>query len=1216
MTRKNSLSLVFVAIVVVMIAMPMHVTYAADNSTESLRTSRIVAQINEQQLVTLGGHVVPWATSGNDTGVAPDGMTLDGMLLMLKRSDAQEAALRTLLAEQQNSKSANYHKWLTPAEFGARFGLSDSDLAKVTAWLTVHGFTVGEVSKAGNVIRFSGTNAQLFAAFHTRMHLYKVAGEIHYANASNPSIPAALAPVIAGFASLNDKEPKPLHTTPQLVTRKIGSKLWQPVNSGESPTNLEKGIHAQFEGTLGSAEYHLLGPSDFATIYNVLPLWGAGYDGTGQTIAIVSPTDINPKDVDTFRATFGLPATKLNIIYTGTNPGIRSSYEDEADLDVEWAGAVAKNATIDLVVGSSSSATSGLILAMEYIVDNNLSPIMSISYGECELALESSGNAFIAELYKQAASQGITVLVAAGDAGSAACDQGEIYASYGLDVSGYASTPYNVAVGGTDFSVNFSSASTYWSSSSADTTLLSAKSYIPETPWNNSCASPEVLAAAQTYTDWSADTTPELLCNDSTAQADFLDVVGGGGGVSNCTSTTSTDVTECSGGYAQPSWQSGVLGVPSDSLRHLPDVSLFSGSGMWESAYVYCESDRTPDGACNVNNTDLEYMVAGGTSFATPALAGIVSIINQKSGSQQGNINYTLYNLAATQFNDTDKLAACKSNVANTTSNSCTFYDITDGSNAEPCLAGSADAPPNGVCTVSNSSDSYGILSGYSSGTGYDMATGLGSINAYNLLSNWPGSLASTTTALNLTTGSTLAYGVPLGGTVTVTPASGAGTPTGTITLLYKNAAGTSYGTESSADLTNGSGTVTTDTMPVGSYSLYARYAGDATYSASASSTTAVTISQAATSVALTSNRTTVAENESAHLVATVKSSSLGENPTGTIVFTNTTTGATVGTVGVSAITDATTGYSYSQAILSLGGTGLVQGSNIITATYSGDTNYTGSTGATSSINYTGGFSMTVSSSSLTLSPGATSGNTVGITLTPSAGTTLSASSVAFSCPSTLPNGVTCSFSTPVANGSGGVTSTLTIGLSSPLAQVIPMRMNSRHSGFCVDLAIMAFGGVFLVAFRKKYAGIVMCLILVPLLAFNIGCGGGGNRKTGPQTTITVLQSSSSTPALNSAVTLKAMTFSSEATGTVSFFDGTTLLGSAVLKKGTASLTTSSLAIGTRTLTATYAGDANYAASTSAAISVDVTLTTAITAQALDVTTGNLGQQNISLTVK
>jgi subtilase family serine protease len=435
----------------------------------------ITQAVDESQLTVLKGNTHPLARPQFDAGAAPGSLPMQRMLLVLKRSPEQESALRKLIDDQQDKASPDYHKWLTPEGFGKQYGPSDSDVQSVTAWLQSHGFQVASTSKGRTVIEFSGTASQVTEAFHAAIHKYVVNGEEHWANASDPSIPAALAPAVRGVLTLHNF-PRHPHST----------VLGTPVRStprGTGPLPLFTFTPPK------QATYYGLGPTDFATIYNVLPLWNAGIDGTGQTIAIVGETNIHLSDIEAFRSLFGLPAKDPTIILNGPDPGVAGD-EPEAVLDVSWSGAVAKNATIDLVVSASTETALGVDLSALYIVDNNVAPVMSESYGECEAVLGNSGNAFYNALWQQAAAQGITVLISAGDSGSAVCDDfnSEAAASKGLAVSGFASTPYNVAVGGTDFDQTAATAPTYWNATNNATTGASAKSYIPETTWNDSCA--------------------------------------------------------------------------------------------------------------------------------------------------------------------------------------------------------------------------------------------------------------------------------------------------------------------------------------------------------------------------------------------------------------------------------------------------------------------------------------------------------------------------------------------------------------------------------------------------------------------------------------------------------------------------------------------------------------------------------------------------------
>ena len=773
--------------------------------------ARITQPVDMENLVTLRGNTHPLARPEYDQGAAPDSLPTERMLLVLRRSAEQEAALRKLLDEQQIKSSPNYHMWLTPEQFGQQFGPADADIQAVTGWLTSQGFQVSHVAAGRTVIEFSGTAGQVREAFHTEIHKFVVKGEEHWANASDPQIPAALTPVVAGFASLNNFPKRPM-------VRRLGTF------SKSKATGV---VRPLFTFPYETGYLLAVGPTDFATVYNITPLWNAGIDGTGQTIAIISDTNINIQDVVDFRNMFGLPANVPQIILNGPDPGINSD-ETEADLDVEWAGAVGRGATVDLVVSEGTETTYGVDLSALYIIDNNLAPIMSESYGACEAALGNSGNAFYSTLWEQGAAQGITILVATGDNGSAGCDDyastGVPAAQYGLAVTGNASTPFNVAVGGTDFN-DVSSASLYWNTTNGSG-QSSAKSYIPEMTWNDSCAN-----------------TGSLTGCASGVASDGTDLVAGSGGQSNCVTQSST---ACTGAYGKPSWQTGT-GVPNDSARDIPDVSLFAGDGYVSgSFYVICEMDANTESggsasSCDLNAPYLDFLGVGGTSAAAQAFAGIMALVNQKTGQRQGNANYVLYKLAA----GTGASCASTAVMAPTASgSSCIFYDVQVGNNSVACDAGSLN------CGNTNGAPgTYGILV-YTSGTttipawlaappqpaGYDLATGLGTVNAANLVNKWT-SVSFTPSSTTLTISpTTITHGQPVNLTVNVTPASA----TGDVSLIggpNNSNLGIGFLT-----LTNGTITSPTILLPGGTYGVTAHYAGNGTYGASDSTPVQVTV--------------------------------------------------------------------------------------------------------------------------------------------------------------------------------------------------------------------------------------------------------------------------------------------------------------------------------------------------------------------------------------
>jgi len=669
--------------------------------------ARIVDGIDETRLVAVAAGVHPLAQARYDKGAVPDDMALEHMYVQLRRGPEQEKALDALLERIQDPADASYHQWLTADALGTSFGPSQADVGTVVAWLGGHGLKVNLVHKSGLTIDVSGTAAQVREAFHTEIHYYDVKGVRHIANASVPQIPAALAPVLVGVVSLHDFMPKPL--------LKRHSAFTFPCTG--------------CPGGFANAPQYDEGPADFATIYNTWPLLKLPTPITGKGITVVplEDTDINPADVASFRKAFGLSlfSGTFEIVHPGTgcsDPGLNGA-EGEAALDAEWGGGVAPDAHVLLASCADTATNFGAFIAAQNLLDTATPPdIMSLSYLQCEASIGPgpSGNGFVEALWQQAAVEGVSVFVAAGDNAAAGCDDFDTaaYAVGGIAANGLASTPYNVATGGTDFlDTAEGTNSTYWSNT--DTWFLgSAKSYIPEMPWNDSCAS-SVLYTYIGYTSGLA------FCNSATG-AGFLDIVGGSGAPSFV--------------YAKPSWQRGVSGVPNDGRRDLPDVSLFASNGFWSHAIVFCMSDANQGGSpCDYSvPVDVLYNSAGGTSFTAPQFASIQALIDQKAGGRQGNPNPTLYKLAKAEYSSAGGIKACNSSLGTGGSSSCIFHDVTAGNNDVPCY-GTAN------CYGSTAAD-YGVLStsdyklevAYPTTAGWDFATGLGSVNVANLVKAWP----------------------------------------------------------------------------------------------------------------------------------------------------------------------------------------------------------------------------------------------------------------------------------------------------------------------------------------------------------------------------------------------------------------------------------------------------------------------------------------------
>src|SRR6266404_7624977 len=627
-------------------------TTAAQSGAEQKNrvAARVTDQVDDTNRTVLRGNVHPKARAEFDGGAVADAQPVTRMMLLLQRSPEQEAALRQLMEEQQSKGSPNYHAWLTPDQFGAQFGPADADVQAVTAWLTSHGFQNIKVGKGRTTVEFSGNVGQVRNTFATEIHKYNVNGEEHYANVSDPQIPAALAPVVRGIAALHNFRPKPM-------VHRLGT-FQRNAKTGE--------VRPAFTFTDVNGTFYAMGPADFATIYNI----PSGSTGAGQSIAIVGQSNINVQDVTNFRSIFGLPAYspgQLNVILNGPDPGLVSGDEGESDLDVEWAGAVAPAATINFVVTQTSltDAIAGVEGSALYIVDNNIAPVLSESYGACESALGSGGNAFYNSLWQQAAAEGITVVVSAGDNGAAGCDDPNSAASSGVAVSGLASTPFNVAMGGTDFD-DATTQTTFWNAANTSTTppvLASAKGYIPEITWNDSCAASGISG-----------------CAGLSSTAGTVNAVAGSGGPSSVYT-----------GSLKPSWQAGL----GDTARDLPDVSLFSSDGQNKSFYIVCGSDQdiAGDTGCNLTNFSTnspfhDFQAVGGTSAAAPTFAAIMALVNQKTGQRQGNANITLYSLAKSE-----SFASCNSTagLSGGSASTCVFNDVTKGNISVPCTGASTN---------------------------------------------------------------------------------------------------------------------------------------------------------------------------------------------------------------------------------------------------------------------------------------------------------------------------------------------------------------------------------------------------------------------------------------------------------------------------------------------------------------------------------------------
>lgn len=681
-------------------------------ATALAQKERIAGAIDPRHTAPVRGNVNPNAKPEFDQGPVDASMKLSSITLMLKPSAAQKADLERTLAEQQDPFSPNYHKWLTPEQYADRFGLKRADIDKIVAWLQSEGFRVDDVARGRNWIVFSGTAGQVQVAFRTEIHHYDVKGELHYANATEPYVPAAIAPMVMGIRGLDDFHPKPPGGGPR---------------HGELRPYLTTGSGANF-----------LSPDDLATIYDLLPLYAAGFDGKGQNLVVAGQTQVNLNDINMFRVAARLADNPPQVVLVpgSVDPGVTADL-DEADLDLEWSGAVARRAKIIYVYSTD------VVTSVQYAVSQNLAPVISFSYGRCELSLSGTDAQGAQAVAQQANTQGITWIVSSGDSGAAGCDrQGQNpLAQNGVSASIYASIPEVTGVGGTQFNEGNG---TFWSSSNSPTGE-SALGYIPEVAWNES--GPGGLGST-------------------------------GGGYSIF--------------YPQPSWQTGP-GVTNTNARASPDVALTAAN---HDGYII--------------ETGGQLTTTGGTSASAPSFAGMISILNQYQVAQgfqntpgQGNLNPNLY-----------RMAQSTSNV---------FHDIVAGNNVVPCAPGTPDC----------ASGSYG----YSAGPGYDPVTGLGSVDANSLITQWNTQVVSTRTTVTANP-STFTSNGSTQLIATVSPVGSGAVPTGTVAFNFGNIAIGSATLMSSGASATATVTVYGGQLTSGNDTIHASYSGSSAFSPSSGSVT------------------------------------------------------------------------------------------------------------------------------------------------------------------------------------------------------------------------------------------------------------------------------------------------------------------------------------------------------------------------------------------
>jgi subtilase family serine protease len=775
----------------------------------------IMGSIDETNLVRLVGNTRPEANAKNDRGLLPDSYRLDHMFLLLQRSPEREQALVELIGQLHDKNSPSFHKWLGASEFGERFGLGQEDIATVTAWLKSHGFTVNFVYANRMQMDFSGTAGQVREAFHTEMHNLNVDGVAHISNMSDPQIPRALAPAVQGVVSLNNFRPR------AMKMKKKNGQLGV-VNLTEFTFGPDCGFLTSLRD--GTTNCEALMPPDLATIYNLNPLFAAGITGLGQTIVVVEDEDAySLGDWNFFRKASGLARAYPHGSITQTHPpsspvnncvdpgDLNDTTDDEVAIDMEWASAAAPNAAIQVAVCDDSGVIFGGLIAIQNIL-NAAGPYpgtISMSYGESEATTGATQNANFNTTFQQAVTQGVSVFVSSGDEGPCSGNANGSDCTRGITVSGWTSSPYDISVGGTDFGDAYAGTeTTYWNPTN-DPNYGSAKSYIPEIPWNDSCADTLTINFLNAY--YSANlvngygSSGTGVCNTYpwNTTADLLTTGSGSGGPSNCaTGSPTTSGIPASGGtcagYAKPSYQVGILGNPSDGVRDIPDVSLMAANGVWNHFYLICMSNpaEISEGyAVPCNEPVEDWPGFGGTSVSSPIWAGIQALVNQYTGQHWGNANTMYYQIANTEYGLSGN-ANCNSSLGNAVGVNCTFYDVTQGSIILPCTTtGSGTAARLYNCYRTATTDATADIGVTSAAPmTFPGAGGPGPVTALNITNSNGGTTSYTSAPTCALTG-----GAGAGATCTTSIS-------GLVTALTKTASGSGYATAPLCSVTGGGG--------------------------------------------------------------------------------------------------------------------------------------------------------------------------------------------------------------------------------------------------------------------------------------------------------------------------------------------------------------------------------------------------------------------------
>jgi hypothetical protein len=1045
---------------------------------------RVTRAIDSSQSVALAKSLHPQAQPQYDHGLVDPSRELSYITLLMAPSASQQMALNQLLAQQQDPKSPNYHKWLTPQQYADRFGLSPNDLNRIATWLTSQGFQILSIGGGHNSIVFSGTVAEVQWAFGTEMHSYNVDGQEHFANSTPLKIPAVLSGIATGVIGLHDFR-------------------LQPASGGRRFIGMQNGRPDYHDGSYIFPNF--LAPGDIATIYHLTSLYTAPtpIDGTGQKLAIVGQSDIYLADINDFRSGFGLstipttgagactidanglvisPCSTTNFAYVlvGTDPHVPSSGDlSESDLDIEWSGAVARNAQIVFV---NAPATAGGVLDSISAVINPpsgppLASVVSMSYGACE------AQAFDQEtLFQQGNAEGVTIVNSSGDSGSTTCDRSPNSsrpynpAIQGLAVSYPASSPEVTGVGGTSISLandSYPTPSSFWSTT-IGANGGTAVSYIPELPWNDDetlaqyCHAP---ASGDTFCSTGSGRSGWVPLTASATAAQVQEdiwISQGGGGASNCFTETVGGI--CQAGFPKPTWQPTVPSAPA-GVRYVPDVSLFASPDF--PGYILCtpQSEIVLGGGSAstcvtsiFDAVDNFGSIIGGTSASAPVFAGIVTLLNQDvvlSGVQSapglGNINPNLYKLAA--------------------NSPAAFHQVTTGDNMVYCQVGTPAGQPAGI--VCPAAGVFGYqASNKDSATGYNLVTGLGSVVADTLLADWVASassfsLSASPSTLSITPG--LAGGTS---TITVNPTGGFASSVSLVASGLPNGVTASF---------NPTSTTTTSILTLTASALAT--AGTATVTITGTSgilTHTTTIALTVTpppDFTLAANQPTLSLNQ-----GTNRTDAITVVPTNgftgsvTLAASGLPSGVTAGFIPNPTTTTSTLTLTASNSATP--GTATV----IITGT-SGSLIHTTTIALTVNQNFTLSTPTTPAPSPVAAGLSATS--TFNVT---SADGKTFASAVTFACNGLPDATVTCAFSSVAQGATSPQPITLTIKTTGPNGPPRAPRQRADHRSPWLPLALPLAGIVMVGLTGRKlsrYSAIAGLSVSLALLGLLLACGSG-----------------------------------------------------------------------------------------------------------------------------